>query len=79
MICARLGDFTATKTFSRCIASISGPFVSTMSTVLRLLRASVTARCSTFSLPARQVVVFRPYFFSKPAISAPMSSLCADV
>src|SRR6266508_3758410 len=58
------GDLTCCRTFSRCSDSISGPLVSTMSTVLRLARASATARCSTFSELARHTLTFTAYFFS---------------
>src|SRR3989449_803360 len=73
------GDLTCCSTFSRCSDSISGPLVSTTSTVLRLARASATARCSTFSELARQTLTLTPYFFSKAPTSAPMSSDCAEV
>src|SRR5712664_500598 len=59
--------------------SSSGPLVSSTSTAKRLARASVTARCSTFSELVRNMLTLMPYFFSKAATSAPMSSPWAEV
>src|SRR5205807_267506 len=59
--------------------SISGPFVSTTSTVKRPPPASVTARCNTFSELARHMLTFTPYLRSKACATAPMSFACADV
>jgi hypothetical protein len=70
---------TAVRIFSRDSASSSGPLVSATSIVCLLPRASWTARCSTFSLLARQTLTLMPYFFSNAATSGPMSSFCADV
>src|SRR6266446_4884384 len=42
------GDLTCCRTFSRCSDSISGPLVSTMSTVLRLSSASFLAPSISF-------------------------------
>src|SRR5258706_13993728 len=57
------GDLICCRTFSRCSDSISGPLVSTTSTVLRLARASATARCSTFSELCRPNADLHPDFF----------------
>jgi hypothetical protein len=70
---------TFSSSFSRESASSSGPLVSQTSTVWRLPRASVTARCSTFSLDERHTFTLMPYFFSNADTSAPMSSLWAEV
>jgi hypothetical protein len=75
----RCGDLNASSTFSRCIASSSGPLVSRTSASARFARASVTARCSTFSELARQPFTFTPYFFSKAVESAARSSEMSDV
>ena len=69
---ARYGDFTATVSFSRDMASSSGPLVSATSIECLLERLSVTKRCSTFSLLERHTFTLMPYFFSNAETSAPM-------
>ncbi len=58
------GLLIACRICSRLSDSISGPLVSTTSTVWRPARASAMARLSTDSEPARQIVARMPYFFS---------------
>ena len=74
------GDFTACRIFSRCIDSSSGPLVSATSMVCavgaRLLHGALQ---HLLAEPARQTLTLMPYFFSKAATSAPMSSVCAEV
>ena len=65
MSSANTGDVISCSSFSRCIASISGPAVSTTSTSKRLARASVIVRRRMSSELPRQNRTGRPYFFSK--------------
>jgi hypothetical protein len=69
----------AATTCSRPITSTSGALVSTTSMARRPARASVSVRCSTFSLAARQSWTLTPYFFSKAAASGPDSLVDIEV
>ena len=75
----RCCDFRGCKPFSRYSDSICGPLVSTTSASLRPARISVTARASTFSELARQVLSLTPYFFSNAAVSGVRSSGTSEV
>ena len=75
----RCGERSGCSPFSRYSDSSCGPLVSTMSASWRPARASVTARCSTFSEFARQVLSLTPYFFSNAAASAVRSSGTSEV
>ena len=63
------GEFTACRIFSRESASISGEPKWIKSTSYFLAAASASVRCSTLSVPARQMTTLTPYFASKGLIS----------
>jgi len=58
------GELTGWRIFSRDSASISGAPKWTASNSYFFARVSVTARCSTLSVPARHTFTFTPYFSS---------------